>query len=398
MKILQVCHKPPQPAVDGGCIAINNITKGFINNKIDVKLITISTSKHPLIKEQIDKDFYTKTKLESVYVDTEINIIDALSSLITSDSYNVSRFFSPDFDKLIIETLKKEKFDIIHLESLFMTPYISTIKRFSKAKIVLRSHNLEYMIWERLASSTNNKAKKVYLKILAKQLKNYEIDVINKVDGIASITDEDGIKYKNLGCNKPVITIPFGIEVDKFEYKDITTKDNISLFHLGSMGWKPNLEAIAWFGESVFPKINDVYPNIKLHIAGRDMPNWLLNQKNKNIINHGEVNNAKEFMNNYGIMVVPLLSAGGMRIKIIEGMALGKVIISTKIGAEGIDYTDRENILIANKKSEFIKQLNWIFKDINRIKTIGKNARLLVEKKYNNKTINSKLINFYKSL
>lgn len=396
MNVLQVCHKPPQPAIDGGCIAINNITKGFLENGISVKVITICTNKHPFQKEKIHKKFLSQTKMEAVFVDTEINIVDAFSSLVTSDSYNISRFFSPDFDRLLRVTLEENTYDIVHLESLFMTPYLGTIKRFSKAKIVLRSHNLEYMIWERLANSTTNKAKKVYLKILAKQLKQYETNVINDVDGIAAITDEDGDKYQKLGCNKPIITVPFGIEVNQFKTESINS--TIDLFHIGSMDWKPNLEGIAWFGESVWPKIQEVFPKLKFNLAGRNMPDWLLKTNWKNIINHGEVLSAKDFISSHSIMIVPLLSAGGMRIKIIEGMALERVIVSTSIGAEGIDYRDRENILIADKKSDFIKQLTWLFEDMSRIKKIGINARKLVESKYNNDIINEQLVQFYQSL
>ncbi len=81
MKILQLCHKPPQPAIDGGCIAIDNITKGFLESNIEVKVLTISTAKHPFVKEKIDKSFFEKTKIESAFVDTELNIVDAFSTL-----------------------------------------------------------------------------------------------------------------------------------------------------------------------------------------------------------------------------------------------------------------------------------------------------------------------------
>ena len=87
-------------------------------------------------------------------MDTKINIVDAFSNLVTFDSYNISRFFSPDFNYLLIKTLKEGNFDIILLESLFTTPYIKTIRDHSKSKIVLRSHNLEHIIWKRLAKET----------------------------------------------------------------------------------------------------------------------------------------------------------------------------------------------------------------------------------------------------
>jgi hypothetical protein len=200
MKILQLCNKPPLPAVDGGCIAMNNITQGLLNSGHEVRILTIETVKHPMLREQMPAEYLEKTAIDSVFIDTSLNLIDAFSALVTSDSYNVSRFFSPDFDRKLIAILSREKFDIIHLESLFMTPYLSTIRRYSKAPVVLRSHNLEYIIWERMAEVSKNRAKKAYLNLLSRQLKKYETSVINKVDGIAAISNEDAKKYLSLKC------------------------------------------------------------------------------------------------------------------------------------------------------------------------------------------------------
>ena len=162
MKILQLCHKPPMPAVDGGCIAMNNITQGLIAAGHKVKIITIFTHKHNFFPENMSKEYLDNTEIEGVYVDTRLNIVDAYASIMTSDSYHVNRFFSTDFDIKLTRVLKQENFDIVHLESLFMTPYIGTIRRLSKAKIVLRSHNLEFVIWEKIAKGTTNIFKKLY--------------------------------------------------------------------------------------------------------------------------------------------------------------------------------------------------------------------------------------------
>jgi len=398
MRVLQLCHKPPQPSVDGGCIAINNITKGFIENGVNVKVLTISTQKHPFDKKHYDENYLAKTNIESVFVDTKINLVDAFSSLVTSDSYNISRFFSTDFDILLRKTLEKEDYDIIHLESLFMTPYTHTIRRFSKAKIILRSHNLEYMIWQRLAIAPANPAKKVYLKILAKQLKKYETNILSSIDGIASISSQDLEKYVQLGCKKPMITIPFGISLKTYK-SDYQLRMNLinqfKLFHIGAMDWKPNMEGISWFIEEVWPTVLKSNQDLELHIAGRSMPGWLIEKEVPNMVNHTEVESAQEFMLSHDIMIVPLLSAGGMRVKIIEGMALGRVIISTAIGAEGIDYKDGENILIANNAEEFNDKLTWLKANPEKLYEIGQNGKKLVETYYNNQRITEKLLSFY---
>lgn len=393
MKVLQLCNKPPQPIVDGGCIAINNIATGLLNEKIDLKILTIATQKHPFDITKFDQDFAKKTRFESVFVDTRINVIDAFSALVTSDSYNISRFFSPDFNKRLMEVLSEETFDIVHLEGLFMTPYIDTIRKNSSAKIVLRSHNLEHLIWERLANSTGNSAKKLYLKHLSSKLKKYEYKTIKEVDGIAAISFEDTSRYEKLEGNAPLLTIPFGINLDKYPLVDNNPGTSCTLFHIGSMDWEPNKEAVNWLLDDIWPKLEK--ENIQLHLAGRNMPGYIQQQATDKLIVHGEVPSAIEFMSDYNIMIAPLLSGSGMRVKIIEAMGLGKGVITTKIGAEGINYENGENIRIANTSAEIIATVKELISNPAEVKRLGKNARQLIESHYDNTMIIKNLLTFY---
>ena len=398
MNILQICHKPPFPAIDGGCIAIKNISYGLLDNGCNLKILTISTAKHPFNITNIPKDFVKNTKIENVYVDTKINIVDAFSNLVTFDSYNISRFFSPDFNYLLIKTLKEGNFDIILLESLFTTPYIKTIRDHSKSKIVLRSHNLEHIIWKRLAKETINPAKKIYLNLLSKQLESYETTIVKEVDGIAAISKDDEIKYKNLNYPSKTTTIPFGININNYNAKESPNSSIIKFFHLGAMDWKPNQEAVVWLLEEVWPSILNKLPNAELHLAGKEMPEWILNKKIPNVYNHKNVKDAIEFINSYDVMLVPLLSAGGVRVKIIEGMALSKTIISTSIGAEGLNYRDNINIIIADDAITFSEKALELSLDINRIKDIGENARKHVSEFYDQNKISTNLIQFFNSI
>jgi glycosyltransferase involved in cell wall biosynthesis len=128
------------------------------------------------------------------------------------------------------------------------------------------------------------------------------------------------------------------------------------------------------------------------------MPSWILEDKIEGVTNHGEVESANQFMISNDIMLVPLLSAGGMRVKIIEGMALGKTVISTKIGAEGINYKDGENILIANTIEEYKQVIKMLLEHPQMINSIGNKARELVSNYYDNKIITKNLIKFYKDV
>jgi glycosyltransferase involved in cell wall biosynthesis len=361
--------------------------------------LTINTLKHPFDLKNFDKNYIKNSKIESTFVDTKLNIVDAFSNLVTYDSYNISRFFSPDFNALIIKTLKSESFDIVLLESLFTTPYIETVRNYSSSKIILRSHNLEYIIWQRLSRESVNPAKKIYLKLLSSQLKNYELNILKKIDGIATISNQDKNKYLELKCPVETVTIPFGIETKNYNNNNKNREDGkLKFFHLGAMDWKPNLEAVGWLLDEIWPKIQKKIPNAELHLAGKNMPDWLFKKKNINVFNHKEVQDSSKFISEHDVMLVPLLSAGGIRVKIIEGMAHGKAIISTKIGAEGIDYKNEENILIANSPKDFYNEALKIISDKTDYKKIGENAREHILKTYDQNKISKKLVGFFESV
>lgn len=394
MRILQLCHKPPRPAVDGGCIAMNNLTKGLLEDGHDVKVLCASTQKHPFKPHLLSEEYVKSTQIESVFVDTRMNFVDAFSSLITRDSYNVSRFFSPDLDIALEHSLRENDYDVVQLESLFMTPYIATVRRFSKAKVILRSHNLEFKIYQRMAKISTSGPKKAYLKLLANRLKDYEIAILDQVDGVATISPDDTRNFQALDGKAPVVTIPFGIDSTDYPLEH-PYNFKPTLFHLGAMDWMPNVEAMDWFLAEAWPGILREFPQFSLHLAGKETRNYSIKGSNKGIALDGEVPSAKKYMLSKGIMIVPLQSGGGIRIKIIEGMAMGKVIISTSVGAEGIGATHMKNILIADSGEEFVQRIRDIHDNPAILEGISSSARRFVEDHYDNAVLTRKLVDFY---
>ncbi len=397
MKVLQICNKPPFPPVDGGCIAMASITEGLIKQGIQVKILSVATSKHPFELNKIPPEYLEKTNFEAVFIDTSIKIWPALKNLLSSQSYNIERFWSDGLAKRLKEILIEEKFDVVHLESLFVAPYIETIRKHTNAPIVLRAHNVEHVIWERLSASSGFPLKKVYLKLLAKRLRVYETKTINQVGGIAAITENDKKKFEEMGCDKPIEVFPVG--VDSTRYPISSKKPEFpTIFHLGAMNWEPNIEGVQWFLTEVWPSLSRELPDLKFYIAGRNMPEWMKVLKLDNVFIKPDVPSAIDFINSKAVMVVPMLSGGGMRVKIIEGMALGKTIVSTDIGAEGIDWEDGKNILIANQPHEFVEKLKICFNDPNYCDSIGKAARKLIADNYDNKKICGNLSYFYRQI
>lgn len=397
MKVLQVCLKPPYPKVDGGCIAMAAMTESMLMAQHSVKVICMSTHKHPFEASKVPSEILKKTEMEAVGMDTRLKPHKALANLFTSQSYNIERFYSKAFETRLISILKEGEFDMIHLESIFCTPYMETIRKYSKAKVVVRTHNVEHHIWEQLAKNEAIAIKKWYLNLLASRLKSYEIDMFRKVDGIISITDEDKQEFEKLSVKCPIEVIPIGFNVDAIR-PDSLSKHPLSLYHVGAMDWQPNIEGINWFLDDVWPVIEAEFPDIECHLAGRKMPHHLLKRSSGKLKIEGQIDSVQEFVKSKNIAVVPLLSGSGMRIKIVEALAMGKVILTTSAGAEGVPYTDGENLLIANTPEEFVLKLRFLSENPNQIVQIGKNARKLASSVFDQKKLSSKLTYFYANL
>lgn len=399
MNILLLCNKPPWPPLEGGPIAMNAMVKGLLNAGHKVKVLSVNTNKYNVQSWDIPDDYQKSTGIELVYLDLSIKPLPAFFSLIKNESYHISRFISKDFESALTRILKSEKFDIIQFETLFTTPYILLIRSLSDAHLVLRAHNIEHLIWKRIAQGETNPLKKWYITKLARTLENYEKSVLNQLDGIVAITGKDAKYFRSIKPEIAVIDIPFGIDpkMNNIEHQ-IEPTHGLKLFHLGSMNWMPNQEGIKWFLNEVWPDLHTKHPEITFSLAGRAMPQWLLKLKMPGVIVDGEVPDAQAYMAQHDAMIVPLFSGSGIRIKIIEGMLAGKTIITTPIGAEGINYVPGKELLIAKDASEFVRAVEFLLTQPDGYQEIGRNARELVMNEHNNTMLMEKLTNFYSSL
>lgn len=397
MKVLFLCNKSPFPPREGGPLAMNANISALLKAGHYVKVMALNTNKYFIADHEIPEDYKAKTGIELIYKDLTIKPLDAALNLFTDKSYHVERFISKAFNQRLIQVLQEEQFDVIQLEMLYMTPYMETVRKHSTAKVVLRSHNVEHMIWERIAEQSSNPLKKAYLRHLTNKLKKYELDYLNKYDGILTISAHDADYFRKNGCTVPLTDVPFGVEVKEYLPSD-QPYEFPSLFHIGSMNWMPNEEGIRWFMDFAWPLIHEKFPEVKLYLAGRMMPEWLTKMDKANVEVLGEVPDAREFIQSRAVMVVPLFSGSGIRIKIIEGMALGKAIISTKIGAEGINYTHGKNIHIANDPQAFLEAIEQCFTRKDYCDQLGVEARNLICNEHSLEHVVKKLETFYQEI
>jgi len=373
------------------------MAKGFIQNNAQLHLLTINTKKHFKPDNELPEFFRQKSNYKSVYRNTDVTPYGAVLNLFSRDSFFISRFIFKEFEEEMISCLTKNKIDVVQIEGIFMAPYIPVIRRYSTAKIAIRTHNAEHIIWDRLIGSEKNAIKKQYLKLQNKRLKNAEIKWLKEADAIIPITNTDKEIFEKLNIKTPYFTSPTGIDLERYEIKNELTRQN-TFFHLGSMDWMPNIEGVDWFLNEVYEPFLKKQNKLKFILAGRFMPERFFEKRDEQLSILEAVEDNIHFYNQHEIMLVPLQSGSGMRIKIIEGLAMGKVIISTSIGAEGIPVQHNEHIIIADTPKEFAQAIQQISGDEALKTKISNNARTFIAEHFNNTKLVEELITFYKNI
>lgn len=404
MKILQLTNKTPIPPKEGGSQAMYHLASALMLDGYQIDVLSIVTPKMQPQKTEIEKYAHDNYSIDFVFVDTTVRFWGVIKSLLKKESYHVSRFDSEDFRKTLIAKLHEKKYDVVLFETIFMAPYLETVRQHSNALCFLRAHNVEHKIWERYVQNEKNFLKKHLLSSLTARLKSYELLKVFQFDAIACISNQDENYFKNVYPVCICGVIPFGIPLKEVNIKHESSDRNV-FYHIGSMDWLPNVEGIRWFLQKVVPILEAEAPEIRISLAGRNMPEWVYQYRSEMVEVVGEVNDADEYLSDKSVLIVPLLSGSGIRIKIIEAMAAGKAVVATPIGAEGIFVEHEKNILLADTPRKFADAMIFLHQNPHQIKKLGTNARLVIAdhhtydcvshsfKKLHNKVFQIKAIN-----
>lgn len=398
IRALLIAHKNPYPPNDGGNMGIYTMINGLLLHKVNLDVLLMNPIK---MYKKLDSSLVPSgiTHIKDVKINTNVRPLNALKNLLfEKDSYFTSRFYDAQFEKILIEFLKNNQYDIVQLESIFSAVYLPVIKKYSQARVVLSAHNIEHQIWQRMMLHEKNLFKKLYLNIQIKRLKHFEDNLFKQVDAVTAVTELDKKYILSICPYLPVVVTPNGMDIQTYQLAPFEQQQLHTIFYLGSLDWLPNQQGILWFLDHVWQKVLAKNPSIQLIIAGKNIPEWLINRQEKNVKYYSNVPNTKELYDKYAITIVPLLAGSGIRVRIIEGMAYGKCIISTSIGAEGVPYTHQKNIIIADTADDFANQIITLTQNPQQVKQIQQEARLLAEQYYDKEKVYLPLIELYHQL
>ncbi len=380
MKILQVCKKFPFPVKDGEGVAVRALAQGLVEAGCTVDLLSFNTTKHWVENPQ-EADLPHYRNISSCDLDNDVKPIEVGLSFFRKGSYHVHRFDNAEFAGQLKALLQLHEYDAVVLETSILALYIPIIRRNSNTVIALRAHNLEYEIWQRIGEKENLLLRPLY-GILARRLKRFERKWINEADLLLPITDRDGERFvKDLGFRGKQHTVRVGYDAIRHQERHWAPLQSLpfAISFIGSLDWAPNLEGLKWFLNEVWPALHRDFPELEFHIAGRKTPEDILELQMPNVTVHGEVSDSAEFLQRYPMTVAPILSGSGTRVKILDAMVSGRVVLTTEMGLEGIEAKDRREVLLCPTPSAFIDQIKYIQRNPEKLDELSLSAQVFIQ-------------------
>lgn len=388
-RILILTNRVPYPLNDGGNLATNAMVRGYATQGWEVYLLSMNTSRHSVHKDVsagLYKDIY---RFETVEVNNDVSAFGIVNNLLFSKLPNhAMRFMHRHFQDAILNAINNFKPDVVQVESVFMSGYMPAIRKATNAVLTLRLHNIEWQVWQRVADAAGNPLKKWYLSNLSARIKEYEQQVWQGYDLLIPITDTDADVVRNSIAPKQMLTIPFGIDTANIKLK---ANESLIGYHIGAMDWLPNQDAIKWFVSDVWPVVRNLNPDFQFYFAGRNMLDEFKALSGNGIQCMGEVADAASFIADKKILIVPLRSGGGIRVKILEAMAAGKLVISTTVGMQGIDAIAGKHYLLADTPQAFADAIQLALTNASMMSQIANQAAELVKHGYNNDVLAARL-------
>ena len=389
-KILIITNRVPYPLNDGGNLAMQAMIDGYLYRGWQVFLLAMNTSKHHIPETRLKKLYPELAGFEWMDVNNDIKPLKVLRNyLFSKEAEHAERFYVAEFETRIVDILKKFNPDVVQVESIYLTTYLPAIKNNSAATTILRLHNIEYHIWHSLAKKTRNPLKRRYLSDLTYRLKRFERNAWKQYDIVLAITGKDASHVKRLEKVPGLMVAPFGMDTS-----GITSYENEQWvgYHIGAMDWIPNRESVQWFLTEVWPGLHKAAPAFEFYFAGRKMPQEFGELNIEGVHCLMEVADAAQFIADKKILIVPVKSAGGIRVKILEAMAAGKIVITTPFGIKGIEATSGVHYISATSPKDFINAVKWSLENKDKAQDMADAASKLVKEKYDYRKIIDRVI------
>ena len=306
---------------------------------------------------------------------------ELVANLASPLPYFMKKYESKGMRREIERLLKEQTFDVMVCD--FLQPSVNVPAHLDVATVLFQ-HNVEAMIWKRHYEIQKNPVKRAFLYDQWRKTWRYERSACRKFDLVVAVSAADEKQMREEYGLKRAAAVPTGVDIDYFSPSGAIAPENHNIVFTGSMDWLPNEDAMQYFIRELLPLVRKEIPDVTLTVVGRNPYASLveLSKSDKSIVVTGRVDDVRPYIEKAAVYVVPIRIGGGTRLKIYEAMSMGKPVVSTTVGAEGLPVTNNEELVLADSASDFAAALIRVFRDREWAAALGERAAKLVREKF----------------
>jgi len=381
MRILVVTTKSPYPLYEGRALRTYNLLKQ-IAKKHEVYLLSFVQSEEEV--QGIEQMRAFCARVEAIPLNLKGQklhlLFDLLREIPSSSPLHVVKYRSRVMRCRMLKVLEAERIDLVHLDMLHLGEYANLC---GERPVVLMEHNVESVLLERRMQTTEQPLEKAYLRYQTRKLRDYEAALCRCVAHVVAVSDLDAKLLRRLAGVDSVTSIPNGVDTSYFGLADCPSRP-YELVYVGGMTWFPNYDAMRFFCRDILPRIAEHIPDVSLTIVGKNPDNDGVREiaKNPRVRLTGLVEDVRPLVAEAAVFIVPLRIGGGTRLKILDALSMGKPLVSTSIGCEGIEVSDGEHLVIADTPDKFAQEVEHMLLQPQFGQRLGLAGRQLVERSY----------------
>ena len=402
-KILWLSHFLPYPPKGGMLQRSYNLLKEISKNH-EVTLLAFNQSKLCVTKADAENAFKHLGEFCKIAglvdIESEKSSFNKLKLLLggflPGRTYTLDWLKSSNYSQVLADTLGLEKFDIIHVDTISLVPYVMNLSAYKR---VLNHHNIESLMLLRRSENEKNMLKKLYFFYEGIKLKKYEKKVCPVFDLNITCSNLDSERLNSFSPDSQCLDIPNGVDLAYFKSTCSTAIDK-SIIFAGGLSWYPNLDAMTFFLKEVWPRLSQEIPDVTMTVVGRSPAPWMAELQNvyPNLKVTGFVDDVRPYFDAAFLYVCPIRDGGGTKLKVLDALAMKKTLISHSIACEGIDVVENESVVFAETADEYINQIKSLFDNRERALMIAENGYKVVSEKYDFVKVGERLSSAYENL
>ena len=399
--LLFLSHNLPYPPHAGVTHRTLNVLKQ-LGQEYEITLVAFYRKAYHASLESVDESIAELSRYAHVSAhplpgsySRKESVVRHITSQVRGEAYTIGQYRSDSYTQAISQLAAARKYDVVHLDSIVLGGYSPQLRPLPQICV---HHNVESHLLRRRAKSVGNPAISLYMHLQSRRLEALERHLCPSFSVNVMVSETDRERLTRLCPDARVEVVENGVDCEFFRPKpDVARSDEIVF--VGPMSWAPNWDAMVYFLNEIWPLLRSLKPALTFNLVGKCLPHQRrLLAKHDGVNLLGRVDDIRPYLSRAGCYVVPIRVGGGTRIKILDAWAMGKAVVSTPVGCEGLEYTDGKDILVRSNAKEFAQAVSSVLEDVALRRRLEVEARKLALRRYDWRVLGQHMRSLYREV